>query len=271
MQDLATIEATSAQEVRRLEVLSGPGRRRSYTVAQKARMVAEMLQPGVSAADVVRWHGVHLQQLYTWRRKVRRGELPLAAEDVPMFAALVATVPSSGGADTEMVVELDDLWLWIGVGVPPERAAALIAALRVGAPARLIESSLPTEAMVAQVLVGKYADHLPLYRQVQIYERQSLHLDRSTLADWVGHAARELRLLHARLAVGARPRRPAVGWHRPARQELLGHLAFEGDAMGSMLCHGFHLLKARHTSQFDSANLPGPRGLHQLLGNLCRH
>jgi transposase len=67
------------------------------------------------------------------------------------------------------------------------------------APARLILGGLPTEAMVAHVLVGKYADHLPLYRQAQIFARQGLALDRSTLADWVGHAARELRPVHARL------------------------------------------------------------------------
>jgi hypothetical protein len=53
--------------------------------------------------------------------------------------------------------------------------------------------------MVAHVLVAKYADHLPLYRQAQAYARQGLALDRSTLADWVGHAARELRPVHARL------------------------------------------------------------------------
>lgn len=56
------------------------------------------------------------------------------------------------------------------------------------APARLIEGGLPTEATVAQILVSKYADHLPLYRQAQIYARQGINLDRSTLADWVGRA-----------------------------------------------------------------------------------
>ena len=67
------------------------------------------------------------------------------------------------------------------------------------APARLIEGGLPTEATVAQVLVAKYADHLPLYRQAQIYARQGLELDRSTLADWVGRAAFLLRPVHERL------------------------------------------------------------------------
>ena len=64
------------------------------------------------------------------------------------------------------------------------------------APSRLIEGGLPTEALVAHVVVGKNADHLPLYRQAQIYTRQGIELDRSTLADWVGRAARFLRPLH---------------------------------------------------------------------------
>jgi transposase len=67
------------------------------------------------------------------------------------------------------------------------------------APARLIEGGLPTEATVAHVLVAKYADHLPLYRQAQIYERQGVRLDRSTLADWVGRAAFHLRPVHERI------------------------------------------------------------------------
>lgn len=64
---------------------------------------------------------------------------------------------------------------------------------QVPAPARLIQAGLPTEATIAHVLVSKYADHLPLYRQAQIMSRQGVDLDRSTLADWVGRAAFELR------------------------------------------------------------------------------
>ena len=64
-------------------------------------------------------------------------------------------------------------------------------------PVRLCQTA--TEALVAHVLVGKYADHLPLYRQSQIYARQGIELDRSTLADWVGRAAAELQPVHERL------------------------------------------------------------------------
>ncbi|HEY3658300.1 MAG TPA: IS66 family transposase [Steroidobacteraceae bacterium] len=67
------------------------------------------------------------------------------------------------------------------------------------APSRLIEGGLPTEATVAHVLVSKYADHLPLYRQAQIYARTGITLDRATLADWVGRAAWLLRPVHERL------------------------------------------------------------------------
>lgn len=63
------------------------------------------------------------------------------------------------------------------------------AVVQAPAPARIIEGGIPTEALIAQVLVAKYADHLPLYRQAQIYARQGILLDRSTLADWVGRAA----------------------------------------------------------------------------------
>ena len=72
------------------------------------------------------------------------------------------------------------------------------------APMRLIEGGLPTEATVAHVLVSKYADHLPLYRQAQIYERQGLRLDRSTLADWVGRAAFHLRPVRERILADLR-------------------------------------------------------------------
>ena len=69
------------------------------------------------------------------------------------------------------------------------------AVVQAPAPARIVEGGIPTEALIAQVLVAKYADHLPLYRQAQIYARQGVQLDRSTLADWVGRAAWYLRPL----------------------------------------------------------------------------
>ncbi|NDR56324.1 IS66 family transposase [Pseudoruegeria sp. M32A2M] len=67
-------------------------------------------------------------------------------------------------------------------------------------PSHLIEGGLPTEGAIAHVLVSKYSDHLPLYRQSQILARSGIDLHRSTLADWIGTAAFHLAPVVDRLA-----------------------------------------------------------------------
>jgi len=67
------------------------------------------------------------------------------------------------------------------------------------APERLIKGGLPTEAMVAFVLIAKYAWHLPLYRQAQMLLAQGIDIKRAVLAFWVGYAAAELQPLWLRL------------------------------------------------------------------------
>jgi transposase len=64
------------------------------------------------------------------------------------------------------------------------------------APPRIVAGGLPTEATLAQVLVAKYGDGLPLYRQCQILARGGIHLDRATLCDWVRQTCWWLRPLH---------------------------------------------------------------------------
>jgi transposase len=67
--------------------------------------------------------------------------------------------------------------------------------VQAAAPSRPIARGLAGPGFLAHVLVSKYADHLPLYRQSQIYAREGLELDRSTLADWVGGASELLEPL----------------------------------------------------------------------------
>ncbi len=71
-------------------------------------------------------------------------------------------------------------------------------------PSRPIERGRPGPGLLAHVLVSKYADHLPLYRQSQIYAREEIDLSRSTLADWVGQATALLAPLAE--AIGAHVR-----------------------------------------------------------------
>ena len=67
------------------------------------------------------------------------------------------------------------------------------------APSRLIEGGMPTEAAVAHVVVARYADHQPLYRQAQGLARQGIEIGREVLAGWVGAAAFQVRPVVARL------------------------------------------------------------------------
>jgi transposase len=67
------------------------------------------------------------------------------------------------------------------------------------APPRAIAGGLATPALLAQVLIAKYCDHTPLYRQSQIFARHGVELERSTLAGWVGGACWWLDTLHEAL------------------------------------------------------------------------
>jgi len=72
---------------------------------------------------------------------------------------------------------------------PKFACAACESVVEAPAPARPIDRGLPGPGLIAHVLVSKYGDHLPLYRQSQIYAREGVDLDRSTLAGWVGAAS----------------------------------------------------------------------------------
>src|ERR1700688_2526667 len=142
------------------------------------------------------------------KRRVNRGSLPAHLPRVEMMVDIEdRTCPCCGdtlhriGEDIAERLDIVPAQFRVVVLRRPKygcRACENVV-VQASAPARLIEGGLPTEATVAQVLVSKYADHLPLYRQAQIYARQGVNLDRSTLADWVGRAAFLLRPVHERL------------------------------------------------------------------------
>jgi transposase len=142
------------------------------------------------------------------RRRVNRGSLPAHLPRIELVVDIEDhTCPCCRnalhriGEDRSEKLDIIPAQLRVLVVRRPKYAcrACEEVVVQAAAPARLIEGGLPTEATVAQVLVSKYADHLPLYRQAQIYARQGITLDRSTLADWVGRAAFMLRPVHERL------------------------------------------------------------------------
>src|SRR3984957_13202071 len=70
------------------------------------------------------------------------------------------------------------------------------AVIQAPAPDRPIDGGMATEALLAHILISKYGDSPPLYRQAQIFARHGVTLDRSTLCDWVGRACWWLAPLH---------------------------------------------------------------------------
>ncbi len=142
------------------------------------------------------------------RRRANRGALPAHLPRIETLVDIASTIcpGCSGqlhriGEDVAERLDIVPAQFRVLVVRRPKYAcrACEDVVVQAPAPARLIEGGLPTEATVAQVLVSKYADHLPLYRQAQIYARQGVNLDRSTLADWVGRAAFLLRPIYERL------------------------------------------------------------------------
>jgi transposase len=67
--------------------------------------------------------------------------------------------------------------------------------IQAAAPPHIIEGGIPTEALLAQIAVSKYADGLPLYRQEAIYGRDKVELDRKLMAQWMGKLGFELDIL----------------------------------------------------------------------------
>jgi transposase len=66
------------------------------------------------------------------------------------------------------------------------------------APEHVVPGGLPTELLIAWIIVSKFGDHLPFYRQAGIFRRQGIDLDRGTLGNWVGRASRRLTPRHWR-------------------------------------------------------------------------
>jgi transposase len=116
------------------------------------------------------------------------------------------TCPDCGGAlrrlgedVSEMIEYVPGRYQVIRHVRPKLSCAACQKIVQAPAPSRPIARGLAGPSFLAHVLVSKYADHLPLYRQSQIYAREGLDLDRSTLADWVGGASALLEPLVASL------------------------------------------------------------------------
>jgi transposase len=187
------------------------GRRAERLDTEQLALALEDLEQTLAAAQATQEKEGNKPTGLPRKRRINRGALPphLPREEIVIDVA-DKTCPCCGGLkhrigeDVSERLDMIPAQFKVLVLRRPKYACRVCEGEVVQAPApeRLIENGIPTEALVAHVIVSKYADHLPLYRQAQIYARQGITLDRSTLADWVGRAAFTLRPIHARLLEG---------------------------------------------------------------------
>jgi transposase len=101
---------------RRVEVVTGTPRRRHWSAAEKAAIVAESLAPGAVTSAVALRHGLHRNQLYAWRRELRSMAVADAGVPVPDFIPVVAESRAASGT-AAIEIAIGNALVRVGLGV----------------------------------------------------------------------------------------------------------------------------------------------------------
>jgi transposase len=136
-------------EVRRLEVITGIGRRRRFTEDFKSQVIEETLAPGAVVSDVARRHGLAPQQVFTWRRRARQMMKAARSKTPPLF---VPAIVETAAAPSQLVrkrprrrthqvdrrcggieIEIAGMMVRIGRGADAKTIAAVLQALKAAA------------------------------------------------------------------------------------------------------------------------------------------
>src|SRR3954464_11240055 len=175
------------------------GRRSERLDPDQLQLGLEDLEQTVAAAEAAR-EEVAARSSTPRTPRVRRRNLGALPAHLPRVEVLVdledKSCPCCGGAlhvigeDTSEMLDIVPAQLRVKVIRRPRYACRACegAVAQAPAPERPVTGGMASEALLAHVLVAKYADFLPLYRQAAIFARQGIELDRSTLCDWVGRA-----------------------------------------------------------------------------------
>src|SRR4051794_6992422 len=172
------------------------GRRSERLDPDQLQLGLEDLEQTVAAAEAAQ-EEVAARNGTPRSPRTRRRNLGALPAHLPRVEMLVdvedKSCPCCGGAmhvigeDTSEMLDVAPAQLRVRVIRRPRYGCRACegAVVQAPAPERPVTGGMATEALLAQVLVAKYADHLPLYRQAQIFAPQRIELDRSTLCDWV--------------------------------------------------------------------------------------
>lgn len=210
VRDMASVVESRDGEIERLQAIIKKlqraqfGRRSERLDADQLALALEDLDSDIARIQ----EGRPVVARSSGERPAQRGSLPdhLPREDVVLDIG--DTICGCCGGPFHAIGEsVSEMLDWVPAQLrvirtvrPKYACRACETVVQAPAPERLIAGGLATPALLAQVLVSKYCDHTPLYRQSQIFARHGVDLARSTLAGWVGGACWWLEALHDRLA-----------------------------------------------------------------------
>ena len=128
----------SGDTLRRVEVITGAGRRRRWSMEAKLRVVAESLAENAVVSEVARRHGIRPQQLFDWRRQIRAHGPAAMSEAMPAFAPVVVegagdgtpVMPAPAAGTCELEVVISDAVIRIRGGEAARMIETVVKALR---------------------------------------------------------------------------------------------------------------------------------------------
>jgi transposase len=133
------LDGSTVFEVSRLDVIEGPSGRRRRNKAERARIAAKSMMPGVTVADVARQYGTTRWQVYDWRKKLRTGQLvvPENIAALPAFAELVVELPPNDASPSDSLHDIEivvgDVVIRAGSGADEGQLTRAIRAARAAA------------------------------------------------------------------------------------------------------------------------------------------
>ena len=119
MRNHSRTNSTNADSFRRFEVIAGVGRRRRWSLEEKARIVAESLDPATTASAVARRYGLHASQLFVWRQQLQRHASSAETSVAPRFVPVLLAEDSPAPAEAvgRMEIALGSAVVRVGVDV----------------------------------------------------------------------------------------------------------------------------------------------------------
>jgi transposase len=136
---MSDVNDDAKRAYRRVEVLTGPGRRRRWSAEEKARIVAETLMPGASVSKVARRWQLCPQQVFGWRREARVEQAPSAVRCAPAFVPIVREAEASapptarGSASAPIEIRLAGAVVCAAPGMDAALLEAVLRAVRASA------------------------------------------------------------------------------------------------------------------------------------------